>query len=65
MAIGTLSLLTMVQFESGIFNGLPPPCSPKLSPHSHISLTKPSWVVRTESNVKKKRRKKPDPHCVV
>ncbi|XP_072074359.1 uncharacterized protein [Arachis hypogaea] len=32
---------------------------------SLISLTKPSWVVRTESNVKKKRRKKPDPHCVV
>ncbi|RYR30014.1 hypothetical protein Ahy_B01g054780 [Arachis hypogaea] len=25
----------------------------------------PSWVVITESNVKKKRRKKPDPHCVV
>ncbi|KAL4298907.1 hypothetical protein AHAS_Ahas17G0047800 [Arachis hypogaea] len=65
MAIGTLSLLTMVRFESGSFNGLPPPRSPKLSPHSHISLTKPSWVVRTESNVKKKRRKKPDPHCVV
>ncbi|RYR00312.1 hypothetical protein Ahy_B07g088435 [Arachis hypogaea] len=55
----------MIRFESGSFNGLPPPRSPKLSPHSHISLTKPSWVVRTESNVKKKRRKKPDPHCVV
>ncbi|XP_057735994.1 uncharacterized protein LOC130951362 isoform X1 [Arachis stenosperma] len=65
MAILALSLLTMVRFESGSFNGLPPPRSPKLTPHSHISLTKPSWVVRTESNVKKKRRKKPDPHCVV
>ncbi|CAK7349264.1 unnamed protein product [Dovyalis caffra] len=31
----------------------------------HLSLTKPSWVVRTESNVRREIRKKPDPACVV
>ncbi|KAL9434765.1 hypothetical protein AB3S75_021102 [Citrus x aurantiifolia] len=30
-----------------------------------LSFSKPSWVVRTESNVRKLARKKPDPSCVV
>ncbi|XP_024440780.1 uncharacterized protein LOC7469390 isoform X1 [Populus trichocarpa] len=31
----------------------------------HLSLTKPSWIVRTESNVRKEIRKRPDPPCEV
>lgn len=31
----------------------------------HLSLTKPSWIVRTESNVRKEVRKRPDPPCEV
>ncbi|XP_020524868.1 uncharacterized protein LOC18437402 isoform X2 [Amborella trichopoda] len=36
-----------------------------IPPHSSSSsrLSKPSWVVRTESNVWKERRKRPDPPC--
>ncbi|KAJ6723963.1 PLASTID TRANSCRIPTIONALLY ACTIVE PROTEIN [Salix koriyanagi] len=34
------------------------------SPH-HLSLTKPSWVVRTESNIRREIRKRPDPPCEV
>ncbi|KAI3436961.1 uncharacterized protein J3R85_005892 [Psidium guajava] len=30
-----------------------------------LSLSKPSWVVRTESNVHREVRKKPEPPCVV
>ncbi|KAJ4950369.1 hypothetical protein NE237_027201 [Protea cynaroides] len=30
-----------------------------------LSASKPSWVVRTESNVRKEQRKKPDPPCIV
>ncbi|XP_057441478.1 uncharacterized protein LOC130733348 [Lotus japonicus] len=63
MGFGTLSLSRTVRFEATSFNGLPPPRPPKSLPH--LSLTKPSWVVRTESNVRKKRRKTPDPPCVV
>lgn len=63
MALRTLSLLTTVRFEATDFNGLPPPRSPNSLPY--LSVPKPSWVVRTESNVRKKRRKKPDPPCVV
>ncbi|KAJ8533580.1 hypothetical protein K7X08_006904 [Anisodus acutangulus] len=39
------------------------PSNPKLPPL--LSVPKPSWVVRTESNVRKARRKQPDPPCVV
>ncbi|KAF7835967.1 urease accessory protein F isoform X1 [Senna tora] len=63
MALTTLSLLTTVRFEAADFNGLPPRRSPN-SLH-HLSVTKPSWIVRTESNIRKKRRKKADPPCVV
>ncbi|KAL8154737.1 uncharacterized protein LOC141719111 [Apium graveolens] len=30
-----------------------------------LSVTKPSWIVRTESNVWREKIKKPDPPCVV
>ncbi|ESR58747.1 hypothetical protein CICLE_v10022762mg [Citrus x clementina] len=30
-----------------------------------LSFKKPSWVVRTESNVRKLARKKPEPPCIV
>ncbi|XP_054817978.1 uncharacterized protein LOC129317659 isoform X1 [Prosopis cineraria] len=63
MALRTMSSLTLVRFEATNFNGLPPPHSPNSLPH--LSFTKPSWVVKTESNVRKRRRKKPDPPCVV
>ncbi|CAN4077066.1 unnamed protein product [Withania somnifera] len=42
-------------------NGLP--SNSKLPPPLYVS--KPSWIVRTESNVRKVRRKQPDPPCVV
>ncbi|KAK1272472.1 hypothetical protein QJS04_geneDACA012092 [Acorus gramineus] len=32
---------------------------------SRLSVSRPSWVVRTESNVWKQEWKKPDPPCVV
>ncbi|KAF5731577.1 hypothetical protein HS088_TW18G00257 [Tripterygium wilfordii] len=34
-------------------------------PSLRLSVPKPSWIVRTESNVRKMVRKKPDPPCVV
>ncbi|XP_060181755.1 uncharacterized protein LOC132611341 isoform X1 [Lycium barbarum] len=39
------------------------PSNLKLTPL--LSVPKPSWVVRTESNVRKARRRQPDPPCVV
>lgn len=65
MGFVTLNLSTsVVRFEATNFNSLPPPSrSPNSLPH--ISIRKPSWVVRTESNVRKKRGKIPDPPCVV
>ncbi|KAK7320483.1 hypothetical protein VNO77_29993 [Canavalia gladiata] len=62
MGSGTLILSMTVRFEATNSDWLPPSRSPKSLPP--FSLTKPSWVVRTESNVRKKRRKKPDPSCV-
>ncbi|GAB4862032.1 hypothetical protein Ancab_037286 [Ancistrocladus abbreviatus] len=40
---------------------------PRRTPSNYraISLPKPSWVVRTESNVRKWKRKTPEPSCVV
>ncbi|KAJ8625965.1 hypothetical protein MRB53_019272 [Persea americana] len=39
--------------------GNPNPC------WSRVALSKPSWIVRTESNVWRDVRKKPHPPCVV
>ncbi|KAA8520387.1 hypothetical protein F0562_014643 [Nyssa sinensis] len=58
-------LLTAVRFEtSNSSNGVPAPRNPD-QPLPRLSVSKPSWVVRTESNVQKERRKRPDPPCVV
>ncbi|XP_058104211.1 uncharacterized protein LOC131248146 [Magnolia sinica] len=35
------------------------------NPLPRFALSKPSWVVRTEANVWKEERKKPNPPCVV
>ncbi|CAL5190406.1 unnamed protein product [Lathyrus oleraceus] len=59
-----LSLLTPVRNEAENFNGLPSYRS-RNSSLPHLSIRKVSWVVRTESNVRRKVRKKPDPPCVV
>nr|XP_023886192.1 uncharacterized protein LOC111998315 [Quercus suber]POE68724.1 hypothetical protein CFP56_17604 [Quercus suber] len=65
------SIAAAVRLEAAKSNGapappLPPPRNPKPSPHlPYLSFTKPSLVVTTESNVRKEKRKKPDPPCVV
>ncbi|KAI6702941.1 hypothetical protein NL676_012077 [Syzygium grande] len=43
--------------------GIPLPATSLQRPA--LSLSKPSWVVRTESNVHREVRKKPEPPCVV
>lgn len=63
--MGAITLTCFVNSIRGeapnLSNGLP--SKPKLSPL--LSVSKPFWVVRTESNVRKERRKQPDPPCVV
>ncbi|KAL2511564.1 DnaJ/Hsp40 cysteine-rich domain superfamily protein [Abeliophyllum distichum] len=59
------SLLAYVRSEA-TSNGVPTPQNqnpPTARPL--LSLSKPSWVVRTESNVRKEKSKPPDPPCVV
>ncbi|XP_022742990.1 uncharacterized protein LOC111294089 [Durio zibethinus] len=54
----TVSVLAAVRLESWRSSGgLPAP--------RRLSLSKPTWVVRTESNVWRERMKKPDTPCVV
>ncbi|KVH89263.1 protein SSUH2 homolog [Cynara cardunculus var. scolymus] len=69
-AVSNLFRPTVVRFEAT--NGAPPPEShnrptpsppPPLTPL--LSVPKPSWIVRTESNVRLEKRRKPDPSCVV
>lgn len=61
-AIQAIVFLNAIRGEtSNLSNGLP--TNPELSPL--LSVSKPTWVVRTESNVCKERRKQPDPPCVV
>uniref|UniRef100_A0A2P2JMF7 Uncharacterized protein LOC105643279 n=1 Tax=Rhizophora mucronata TaxID=61149 RepID=A0A2P2JMF7_RHIMU len=48
--------------KKGLGNGIGPTKNSTLPP---FSVSKPSWVVKTESNVWKETRKKPDPPCVV
>jgi hypothetical protein len=59
----TLSLSTTVRNEATSFDGLPQYRSYNSLPR--LSIRKSSWVVRTESNVRRKVKKKPDPPCVV
>ncbi|CAI9292366.1 unnamed protein product [Lactuca saligna] len=45
---------------------LPVPSAPPPPPRTPLlSAPKPSWIVRTESNVRLEKRQKPDPSCVV
>ncbi|KAL3516734.1 hypothetical protein ACH5RR_023636 [Cinchona calisaya] len=66
------NLLTAVRLEaksSADGAATPPPHNHNPSPSSIttplLSVSKPSWIVRTESNVQREPRKKPDPPCVV
>ncbi|XP_044483800.1 uncharacterized protein LOC123209734 [Mangifera indica] len=55
--MGTPTPVTGIELEDKL-NGAPLASRP-------LFISKPSWVVRTESNVRKHVRKKPDPPCVV
>ncbi|CBI16746.3 unnamed protein product, partial [Vitis vinifera] len=57
MALRTLSLVSAVRCD-----GVPHRSSNSLP---HLSISKPSWVVRTESNVRKTQRRMPDSPCEV
>ncbi|KAL7233843.1 hypothetical protein ACSBR1_017451 [Camellia fascicularis] len=61
----TPSLLPAVRFgATESRNGAPPPRNPR-PPLPLLSVSKPSWIVRTESNVRIEQKKKPDPPCLV
>ncbi|KAJ0779216.1 putative Heat shock protein DnaJ, cysteine-rich domain superfamily [Helianthus annuus] len=75
---GAIFKLTAVRFPvTNSSNGAPPPDShnnpppppPSPSPPPPrtplLSVPKPSWIVRTESNVRIEKRRTPDPPCVV
>ncbi|GMY22909.1 EMBRYO SAC DEVELOPMENT ARREST 3, chloroplastic [Fagus crenata] len=63
MAARAPSSLAAIRLEAAKSNGVPAPQNP--NPLPRLSFTKPSLVVKTESNVRKEKRKKPDPPCVV
>ncbi|KAH0980761.1 hypothetical protein GBA52_007938 [Prunus armeniaca] len=69
MALRSLSSFTAVRFEAPKSNGAPIPPPRHQDPLPRLSVTKPSWVVRTEasyqSNVNREVRRKPDPPCEV
>ncbi|KNA06250.1 hypothetical protein SOVF_182850 [Spinacia oleracea] len=52
-------------------SGNPDDFLPRKSPinssnsHHHLSISKPSFLVRTQSNVRIQRRRRPEPSCVV
>ncbi|PSS24571.1 Chaperone protein like [Actinidia chinensis var. chinensis] len=58
------SVLPAVRCEAtGSSNGAPPPRNPRpFNPFFYVP--KPSWIVRTESNVRIEQKKKPEPPCV-
>ncbi|XP_047342154.1 protein BUNDLE SHEATH DEFECTIVE 2, chloroplastic [Impatiens glandulifera] len=65
----TQSLFTMtIRADSSSYssNDVPPSRRNSNLPPLHLlSVPKPSWIVRTESNVRMEQRKKPDPSCVI
>ncbi|XP_024022824.1 uncharacterized protein LOC112092004 [Morus notabilis] len=65
MAARMLSLPTVVRCESTSLNGAQLPRPQNTNNKPHLSFNKPSWVVRTESNVHKEESRMPDPPCVV
>ncbi|KAK9076502.1 hypothetical protein SSX86_004836 [Deinandra increscens subsp. villosa] len=72
---GAVLKLTAVRFQATNSNSSsapPPPDGHNLQPPSPppsrtplLSVPKPSWIVKTESNVRLEKRRKPDPSCVV
>ncbi|KAL6125710.1 hypothetical protein ACLB2K_073764 [Fragaria x ananassa] len=58
-----VSPVTVVRMEAATSDGALPPRNPDPSPR--LSFSKPSWVVRTESNVHREVRKTPDPPCEI
>ncbi|XP_057980421.1 uncharacterized protein LOC131166131 [Malania oleifera] len=62
MALRPPSLLATVRSEAMNPNGLR---NPNPGPLPRLSISKPSWVVKSESNVHKEGRRRPDPPCVV
>ncbi|XP_011093463.1 uncharacterized protein LOC105173431 [Sesamum indicum] len=68
MVRATNSLTTVRLEATSTGNGTPAPenLNPPAAASPLLSVVpKPSWVVRTESNVRKQRIMKPDPPCVV
>ncbi|KAL0410845.1 UNVERIFIED_CONTAM: hypothetical protein Slati_3674200 [Sesamum latifolium] len=71
MVRATNSLTTVRLEATSTGNGAPapenlnPPAAPAPARPLISVVSKPSWVVRTESNVRKQRITKPDPPCVV
>ncbi|XP_010275308.1 PREDICTED: uncharacterized protein LOC104610406 isoform X1 [Nelumbo nucifera] len=61
MAAGTACLITSINAEAAPSNGVPR----NQNPLPRLSFSRPSWVVRTESNVRKEEKNKPYPPCVV
>ncbi|KAL3624552.1 hypothetical protein CASFOL_031220 [Castilleja foliolosa] len=62
------SLVTRVRFEAtstGIGAPAPQNRNPPAAATPLLSISKPSWVVKSESNIRKERITKPDPPCVV
>ncbi|XP_022964367.1 uncharacterized protein LOC111464401 [Cucurbita moschata] len=56
-------VLPAVQLKATDSNGVIPPSNSTSFPR--LSIPKPSWIVRTESNVRREKRKKPDPPCAI
>ncbi|EYU42304.1 hypothetical protein ABFS82_14G155300 [Erythranthe guttata] len=64
------SLTTVTSEATSTGNGAPPPPNRNLPPPPSparrlLSISKRSWLVRTESNVRRESIAKPDPPCVV
>ncbi|XP_022155760.1 uncharacterized protein LOC111022804 [Momordica charantia] len=57
-------LAAVVQLKATDSNGVTPPPPRNSTPFPRLSIPKPSWIVKTESNVRREKRKKPDPPCV-
>ncbi|GJS20206.1 heat shock protein DnaJ, cysteine-rich domain-containing protein [Tanacetum coccineum] len=72
---GAILTVTTIRFPTtNTGNGAPPPpdshnLPPSPSPPPPrtplLSVSKPSWIVKSESNVRLEKRQKPEPSCVV
>ncbi|KAL5578130.1 hypothetical protein UlMin_019829 [Ulmus minor] len=65
MEVSVARLSRGVRFEAANSNGASLPQPRNRNPKPHLSFTKVSWVVRTESNVRREVKRKPDPPCAV